>query len=314
MSFVKSLAAGVGFTALFAIYTLWFSVISARETETTSKILASVQFTGIMTLLLILVCVPHIIYAASKVGRSEILDAFSGQFPAMTRLSLWTLLGPALWTTAVALLEPTPATWLELGMVPLFTLFVGSFAPSAKVRRLRTSEHILIVTAAALLVSGVSIIFIDIWSFSFVGISILFSLLGALSTALAGSEIEKITTRSEIPFSLIIFSRFFLTAVIFSVLSILFSTHLYLDSSLFGLIGWGTLLFVLPNFLYVYLIWKTNLRQSAYMWALLPIFISAGERLSGLYPTLSTRALLAAGTSIFAGTICNLLSEQHASS
>lgn len=312
MSFVKSLAAGVGFTALFAIYTLWFSVISPREGEYTSKILASVQFTGLMTLLLILFCVPHIIYIASRVGRSDILDAFSSQFPAIIRLSLWTLLGPALWTTAVALLEPTPATWLELGMVPLFTLVVGSFAPSARVRRLRTREYILIVTAAVLLVSGVSIIFIDIWSFSFVGISVLFSLLGAVSTALAGREIETITTRSAIPFSLIIFSRFFLTAVIFSVLGILFSTHLYLDSSVFELIGWGTLLFVLPNFLYVYLIWRTNLRQSAFMWALLPVFISVGERLSGLYtPTLSTRALVAAGVSIFVGSICNLLSEQR---
>jgi hypothetical protein len=310
MSFVKSLGAGIGFTALFALYTLWFSAISPRENETL-KIVASVQFTAAMTTLLILFCVPHIIYSASKVGRNETLNALLDQLPSVVRLSLWTLLGPALWTTAVALLEPSPATWLELGLIPLFTLLIGSTS-SKRARHLQTNERILNLTAAALLILGVSIIFIDVWSLSFVGISILFSFLGALSTALAGNEIEKITARSAIPFSLVLFARFFLTAIVFSVFIMFFGGHLYLNSSIVGLIWWGAVLFVAPNFLYVYLIWKTDLRQSAYMWALLPIFISSGERLSGLYsPTLSTHALFAAGGAILIGAICNAVAEQR---
>ena len=314
MTLIKSLAVGIGFAALFAAYTLWFAAIGPRDDGYYLKILASIQFTALMTGLLVLFCVPHLIFAVAKIGRERIVDALAEQWPSMLRLSFWTLMGPALWTTAVVLLEPAPATWLELGLVPLITLVLGSVTDSKQPKHPSRGQRVLVYFAAALLIVGVAIIFVDISKPSFVGISILISGLGAVSTALAGSEIERIAKRSEIPFSLILSSRFLVTAIVFSAVSLLLGSNLLLKSSIASLISWGIMFFVVPNFLYVYLIWQTNLRQSAYMWALLPIFISSGERLWGFYaPTLSTPALLTSGALILIGAVCNLLSQQGAS-
>lgn len=308
----RILGAGLGFPFLFAVYTLWFAYISPKEENTIIKVLSSLQFTAIMSVILICFCLPSVVHAIRYPDDSNLVHTLKKKWRSFILLSIWSLFGPALWATAVALLEPTPATWLELGLIPLFTVILGSIGKNRRNHFKRKELNYFIYLSSFLLFAGVLVIFVDISSLSFVGLSILFGLLGALSTALAGREIEKITADGDMPYPVLLFARFSLTAIVLSIVSFSFSEKLFVNSTWPHLIVFGILLFALPNFLYVYLIAHSNLRHSAFMWALLPIFISIGERFSSPFtPTLSFNALIEAGGLILAGSVLNFLANKE---
>lgn len=311
-----SLALGLSVPLLFALYSVYLGKTRPEQPELRHLGGAQVAFFAALGASLVG-------FVPACLQWKLIRDYLKKDLKSIALLIVFTLLGPPLYFVSVALLGPSPANWIDLGMTPVITFVLAVF-----VHKEYKSHKGLTISSAVLALIGIGLVMAAMPKQTLAGkegvAGVVIALVSAFGTSGAGSCLNTVQQgQNKVGLSplTLLFIRYAIPTVVLAGILAFFGSQagtykLALNDTMSTAVIAIAALFVLPNVIYIQVTARKSLMFTGYMWALLPVFGSVAEFLlvDEGKTSLPMLPAMVAGVLVLAATVLEDMAKKRAPS